>query len=138
MPKYRFEYNGNPEYVTLHVTERLLDADGFVSRLCSEGITSPISELLNLLNGCDGVEDANIRPYSITAKRGTAFERDEVLNALLEVFKIWFKVQGIETLGWTQLPTLRSDISAVQCTGCRKEQQQEMRRTMRDFDTLEF
>jgi hypothetical protein len=133
--RYRYEYNGNPDYVTLHVTERLID-EKFVCDTVEGGEES--SQLRALLLGCVGVIEISLHPYDISAKRGSAFDRDEVLDSLRDTLKAWLSLKGVSEEGWEQLKTIRADISMMQCSACREEQQREMARAMRDFDTLDY
>ena len=135
--KFRYEFNGNHEYVTLHVTERLIDSDFYNKTIKVMRDDPKARELLTLMSGARGVQEVSIRPYEITARRGSAFDRLEVLDSLRDQLKIWFEVQGLRE-DWTQLPTLRSDILGHQCAQCAQEQAELMRRLAGDFDTLEY
>lgn len=136
--KYRYEYNGNPEFVTLHVTEKLIEEGfGYVSDMI-EAKTQELAELHNLLKGAKGAVEVSIRPYEVTTKRGRAFDRDEVLDSLRDILRAWLSLSRGISEEWEQLKTLRSDITMIQCESCREEQRREIARSMRDFDTLEY
>ncbi len=135
--KWRFEWNGNPDYVTLHVTERV--ADGFVSDMIS-GATEKDRSLLSIMRGVVGAEDVSLRDYSVTIKRGAAFDRDDVLRSALELLLMHLRLSGIlnDDDPVEQLPTLRSDILSIKCHACLEDEQREMESTMREWDTLEY
>ena len=88
---YRFEYNGNPEFVTLHLTERLTEQD-FANEIV-EAKDQDTRTLYVILKGSRGAAEISLRPYSVTIKRGTAFDRDEALGAALENLKTYFAVE---------------------------------------------
>jgi hypothetical protein len=126
--KYRFEYNGNPEYVTLHLTHKLIEST-YVSNSCEGTIEE--ENLRIILNGVDGVVEASLHPYEITIKYGMAFEREDILRGTLEITKMYLYSQGISDQEWEQLPTLRSDILSHICKQCEAEQN-EMWDSIRD------
>lgn len=134
MIKYRYEYCGNAEYVELHLNAKLTDSEYAVGSGINDGETEQDKFRLGLFKSCPGVTDTvRIKSYSITVTRGIAFERDEVLNSLLEICKMIFIDQE-----FTQLPTLRNDINGVQCKDCLDAQREEMQACMRDMDTLDY
>jgi hypothetical protein len=135
--KYRFEWNGNPDYVTLHITERL--ADGYVSATIV-GASDKDKYTLGLLNGALGAEEVSLRDYSVSIKRGAAFDRDDVLKSALEILLMHLRMSGIVNDDDTveQLPTLRSDILQIKCSDCVREERREMELSMRTWDTLEY
>jgi hypothetical protein len=55
----------------------------------------------------------------------------------VDTVKMWFAVKGVETEGWVQLPTIRQDIRQMRCPDCERVQQEEMERSMKDWETLE-
>ena len=129
--KYRFEYNGNPVYVSIHFTE-LVTESGFVSSITDKA-TEEDKQLIGLLTGCKGVvggglmSSISLDSYRVTCARGAAFEREDVLLAMLEIMKIWFSISLAQELEWEQLPTLRSDLACKKCPACQAEQEREMR-----------
>ena len=134
--RYRFEYCGNPDYVELHVTEKLTE-DRYVSYSVEIGKETK-SELLSLLMGTAGVTEASIRPYSCSAQRGSAFDRETVLKNLLETVVMWLKVSnGVQEIELEQLPTLRTDVRQHLCPECERIQQEEMKSAWRDIRSLD-
>lgn len=133
MISYRYEYNGNSEYVTLHVTHKLTESD-FVNKNVDGTLGD--RELLAVMSRVVGASEVSIRPYEVALHRGAAFERDEVLDAAWETLKMWLSTQGIDCSDAIQKPTIRSDISVMQCPECQAEQDREMARSMRDLDSL--
>lgn len=132
---YCYEWNGNPDFVTLHLTEQICP-EGFCSKTFLPTNNKTL-ELYSLLSAENGVVSLTFRNYSITAERGKAFGRDEVLDNLFNTFKIWMEMQ-YEEIEWIKEKTIRQDIADILCESCRIEQQKEMQETMRDFDTLEY
>jgi hypothetical protein len=134
MINYRYEYCGNSEYVELHVTVRLTDEEYAVSR---HGYKTEYNEQdtfrIGLIYSVSGVTEARMNNYSIVAKRGAAFERDQILDGLLEVVKMLYPGDKFH-----QLKTLRNDINFHQCAQCIEEQNREIAATMRDLDTLDY
>jgi hypothetical protein len=130
--KYRYEYNGNTEYVTLHLTEALISCD-FLSKFASNA-TAEDNFRLGLFEVVKGVTDITLRRYSVTAKRGAAFDRDAILDSLLEIARMIFSWEE----SWTALPTLRSDINYHMCEQCVAERNREAAIAMRDFDALDY
>lgn len=137
------KYCGNPEYVKLNFSVRLIEGSYVSTSLV--GISNEISdgdrELLALVTGTEGVTGgiagAHVAAYEISAARGNCFERDEVLENLLEQVKPYIEMK-YGPVEYKQLPTLRGDIHQIMCQACKKEQEEEIERTMRDFDTLEY
>lgn len=129
--KYRFEYNGNPEYVTLHVTEQV--AERFYHRTSSDATDSELM-LAAAISGVPGVLEVSLDKYSVTCAHGLAFSHDDVLKGIVEVLKSFIGFGQV----WEQLPTLRSDINMHQCPACMAEQNAMMREYMRDSDTREL
>jgi hypothetical protein len=136
---YRFEYTPNPEYGLVHVGMRLTER--YVSKITLSSPNRPEeTNLLDILSGAKGAREISLRPYEITVQISAAFTKDEVLQNVVNMLKMWAITTGECDEGetWTQLPTLRSDIKAVQCPMCQEEQRREIARTMRDFDTLDW
>ena len=143
--KYQYEFSSNPEYMVVHVSERLTERliPGY-----APGSADPEQlELLCLLQGTKGVTGASLWPYSVAVTKGVIFSRDEVLDAVKETLQQWFSVRRPEVQGeWVQLPTLRSDITGTLCPECLKSweeeeshlKSEEIRRMLRDLDTLEW
>lgn len=136
--KYRFEWNGNPDYVTLHVGVKLIEGN-FVSR---DGVCSGTDDehtLMALMKGVPGVIEVNLRPYSITLKRALVFDRDEVLMAALEPLRLWLEMQGKIEPGekFEQGKTIREDIQMILCPECKRLQDEEIARCWREIDSLE-
>ena len=90
------------------------------------------------MEGVRGATDVSLRPYSVTLQRGSAFGRDEVLQAAWETLRMWLSLRVAPEEPFTQMPTLRQDIALRQCSACREEQDRAMEEFMRDFDTLEY
>lgn len=146
--KYRFEYNGNPDYVTLHVTERLIESDyvSGSSYMFGKDIPARDQELYTLMHGVPGVEDGSalgditIRPYSVGCQRGKAFDRDEVLASVLERLQMILTMRGVLRAGESleKLPTLRTDLDNNQCHECRAENERAWKEFAREGDTREY
>lgn len=130
---YRYEYCGNPEYVELHVSVKLTDSK-FVNP--SVKGTEEDSEMLATLHGSLGVVEASIRPYSVTATIGGAFEREEVLDDLLETVKMILSMRGEDMTESKKLETRRGDILGMRCPECKRIQDEEMRKAMADMDKM--
>lgn len=133
--KIRFEYCGNTDCVTVHVTEPLLEQElGFVSSSV-EG-ESADNKLLALLKNIPGAEDVSIRKYSTTVTKGLAFSRDEVLESTLTALLYWFSAKGVDISNVQRLSLLREDIRQIKCRDCQAEMNAEMERSWKDLDTL--
>jgi hypothetical protein len=127
--RYRFEYNGNPEYVTVHVDKWLTDK--YVSTLV-EGDTEG-KELMNDINSAKGVDNdvigSSIHSYSVTVKVAMAFDRLEVLEGVLATIVVWLQAKGIiaENEELVRGEDIRNDIKVMQCPECARIQEEEMR-----------
>lgn len=133
--KYRIEYMGNPDYVTLHVTVKLTD-ENFVNDIVTTTDTAT-NELYSLCKDVHGAQEISLHPYSISLKRGGAFDRDEVVMNCLEGLKPWFSINhGVDT--FEQLPTLRSDLMYKKCRECQKVEDREWAELARDMDTRDW
>jgi hypothetical protein len=137
--KYRFQYCGNPEYVTLHVSFRLTD-NRYVSTSIRTDETRD-AELLALIQGVDGVDgEANFHPYEVTVKRGAAFTREEVLKHLLATVVFWGKAAGrvADDEELIQEPTIRQDIAVKMCPECQALHDEAMKQLDRDMNSLSY
>jgi hypothetical protein len=137
--KYKFQYCGNPQYVSLHTSFRLTD-----SRYVSSSLTPTNhrdSELLALILGVDGVDgEANFHPYEVTVKRAATFERDIVLINLLKTIVFWGQAAGLVTEGEEQIqgPTIRQDIAIKMCPQCQEIHDEAMRQLEKEMNSLRY
>lgn len=105
MTKYRYQYNQNPEYVTVHVDGERLIYTSFINDAV-RGFQKD-NDLHKTLLAVPGVEEINIHPYSVTARIGRAFDRTDILDDLLDIL-IWnSKSEKIDII---KLPTIDSEL----------------------------
>jgi len=134
--KYRFEHCGNPEYVEVHVSVELLEADFM------HDAYSPCSDADKLfwehMQGVTGTTEISIRKYSVSGKRAACFSKEEVLQSLLERIVIHLKVSGVDPGELEQLPTYREDIAITRCQACVEEEELEIARDLKDFETTDY
>ncbi len=107
--KYRLERNGNPDYVTVHLTVKV---GGPYSEHYREGSDSDNRPcIVNPVLRIPGVEGVSLWPHAITAQIGRAFDPDEILNKIVDEVRNWLLEPGdtLEPSG----PILRTDIEAA-------------------------
>lgn len=139
MAQYRFEFNGNPEYTTVHVSERLTDQPYSVSQtfMHKGRYTQEDMNLYALLMSVEGVTEIRIGKYNVSIKRGCVYSKQEICESVIEAIKGWVKMQTGVT-DWKQQPTYRQDLAIVQCPECVAEQERAIRESMRDFETTDL
>jgi len=136
--RYRFEYNGNPDFVTLHVSKRLI-AERYACLSLSDSLSPETVELLQLIASVDGVDggsiSVSIQPYSVCVAYAKAFTSLEVLESLLATVMIYLQSRFMiaENEPLVKGEDIRSDIKNMMCPECQRIQEAEMKELYRDM-----
>ena len=132
--KYKFEHNGNPDYVSVHFESILVTRHVSNSTLTHENGTEEERNLYALIATCKGVSNSSplegivIDPYRVCVRKAEVFEAKTVCMTVLDAVVGWLRMTGGIEDGeeLIQLPTLHSNVQQMQCIECQMVRDREI------------